>query len=287
MTRGRGAGGGPVGIIGAGEMGLPILRNIVAGDRAVACYDTSPDKQALVVAAGATAVGSYSELADCATVLVFVPTDADVLDVAMAYLPFARDDAIFVVCSSVTVGTCQELAERAAPFGVRVVDAALTGGIRGAESGRINLMVGGADADVAALRPLFETFCAKINHLGELGCGQIGKTVNNLVHWGQIVVLTEALSFGSRLGVAVPTLRAALAAGPTDSNTLHDLEQMRFTWFEKDIGNAQRMAAAGGFDLTVAPFVQALMRQISVPGMASLLADHGTIELQPAAGESA
>ena len=39
----------------------------------------------------------------------------------------------------------------------------------------------------------------RVNHLGPLGAGQVGKTVGNLVHWGEIVVLAEALSLGAEL----------------------------------------------------------------------------------------
>lgn len=269
---------GVVGLIGAGEMGLPILGHIAAAGFAVRCLDTSAEKAALAAAAGAEPVTSYTDLAGCEAVLVFVPTDDDVRAVAAQAIAVLPPAAIVVVCSSVTTATCRTLAEHARPAGVRVVDAALTGGIRAAVAGQISLMVGGADADVARLQPLFASFCAKVNVLGPLGSGQVGKTVNNLIHWGQIVTVAEALSFGSRLGVPVARMRAALAGGPTDSATLHDLEHMRFTWFDKDIGNALTMAEDAGYDLVVGPFARALMHQVSVAAMAGLLADDGVIE---------
>jgi hypothetical protein len=92
---------------------------------------------------------------------------------------------------------------------------------------------------------------------------------------GATVVTSLADRFVARLGVAVSRMCAALEDGPADSSTLHDLEQIRFTWFEKDIANAESMAAEGGF----APTVRRLMRSVSVPGMAALLSDAGTIEL--------
>jgi hypothetical protein len=67
--------------------------------------------------------------------------------------------------------------------------------------------------------------------------------------------------------------------GPTDSRTLRELEDMRFTWYEKDIDNAVKMAATVDRELVLSPFVQRLMRDITVPRMADLLTGKGIIEL--------
>jgi 3-hydroxyisobutyrate dehydrogenase-like beta-hydroxyacid dehydrogenase len=97
------------------------------------------------------------------------------------------------------------------------------------EAGSINLLIGGCPDDVDRARTVFYAFCSAIHHLGPLGTGQVGKTVNNLLHWGTIVLLVEALEFGERLGVPAQTMQPALQAGPTDSRTLRDLDQFRLT----------------------------------------------------------
>jgi hypothetical protein len=79
--------------------------------------------------------------------------------------------------------------------------------------------------------------------------------------------------------VPVSVLRTALENGPTDSRTLRELQEMRFTWYEKDIDNAVQMAATVDRELVLSTFVQRLMRDIDVPKMAALLADRGVIEL--------
>jgi 3-hydroxyisobutyrate dehydrogenase len=186
-----------------------------------------------------------------------------------------------VVCSSVLPETCLALAREAARHDVRVVDAALTGGVRAAEAGSINLLVGGDATDVIALGEVFGAFSAHVHHLGGLGAGQVGKTVNNLLHWAQVVALAEALSLGAACGVPPAAMRAALATGPTDSRGLHDLEQMRFTWFEKDIDNAARMAAGVGRVLPMGTRVQQLMRSVDVAGMADLLHHGVPLDLAP------
>ena len=271
----------PVGVVGAGVMGLPVIEHLVAGGFDVVCYDRDPARVDAAVAAGASAAASLREMAaSCSTALIFVPTDADVTAVSVEYIASARRGTTFVVCSSALPSTCVAIGAAAKERGVRVLDAALTGGIRGATDGTINLLAGGSADDLAHVSPVLQPWTRTIHHLGVLGMGQVGKTVNNLIHWGQIVVLSEALSIGARLGVPVSQMRKALMDGTVDSRTLRELENMRFTWFEKDIDNALVMAQGESLDIPVGRFMQRCMRRVTVPGMADLLSDNGTIEFE-------
>ena len=270
-----------VAVVGTGDMGLPVLRHLLA--QGFACTFVEPDEARvrLAEATGARRAAQPADLAPADAVLLFVPTDDDVRAVAGDYLAAAAPGALLAVCSSVLPATCRALADAARPLGVGVVDAALTGGVRAAEAGTINLLVGGEAADVDALRPVLDTFSAHVHHLGPLGSGQVGKTVNNLLHWSQVVALAEALSLGAALGVSPGQMREALATGPTDSRGLRDLELMRFTWFEKDIDNAARMAAAVGRALPLSTRVQELMRSVDIAGMAELLKNGAPLDLAP------
>jgi 3-hydroxyisobutyrate dehydrogenase-like beta-hydroxyacid dehydrogenase len=268
-----------IALVGAGAMGGPIVRHLVRAGFPVTVCDLSADRRAAAEAAGATSTSTVDDLGNCRVALVMVPTDDDVRLVAGQYGAVAPAGAVLVISSSVQTATCVEVAETLRPRGIRVVDAALTGGVRGAEAGQLDLLVGGSDADVAELDPVFAPWARRINHLGPLGTGQVGKTVGNLIHWGEIVVLAEALSLGAELGVPVSVMRPVLEDGPADSRTLRELQKMRFTWYEKDIDTAVEMAATVGRELMLSTFVQRLMRDIDVPKMAALLADRGTIEL--------
>ena len=268
-----------IALVGAGAMGAPIARHLVDAGFPVTVCDRNAGHRAEAERLGATSTSTVDGLAQCPVALVVVPTDDDVRSVAEQYGAVAAAGSILVVCSSVRPATCLAVEEALRPRGVRVVDAALTGGIRGAEGGGINLLVGGRPEDVADLLPVFAPWTLHVNHIGGLGAGQVGKTVANLVHWGEIVVLAEALSLGAELGVPPSVLRPALQNGGTDSRTLRELQEMRFTWYEKDIDNAVAMAGTVGRDLVVSRFAQRLMRDIDVPAMAALLAGRGTIEL--------
>ena len=268
-----------VAVVGAGAMGLPIAGHLVRAGFPVTVCDLSADRRARAESLGARSTATVDDLGDCRAVLVLVPTDDDVRLVAGRYRAVAAAGAILVVSSSVQPATCLEVERELGPSGVRVVDAAVTGGIRGAEAGQLTVLAGGAAADVAELAPILAPWTRQLHHLGGLGAGQIAKTVSNLIHWGEIVVLAEALSLGAELGVPPSVLRPVLQQGGTDSRTLRELEKMRFTWYEKDIDIATRMAATVDRELVLAPFVQRLMRDVDPPAIAALLADRGIVEL--------
>ncbi len=264
-----------VGVIGLGAMGAPIAGHLARAGLPVVVADLDPAAVAASLAAGAQATVALPDLAArCEVVLVVVDTDDEVRTVCSGphgVLAGCRPGTAVLLCSSVRPDTCEAVAAEA-PDGVAVLDAALTGGVRGAESGRINLLVGGDHEVLERVRPALAPWTASVHHLGPLGAGQVGKTVNNLVHWAQISAITEALELGRRYGLDVPTLRRALMDGPTDSRTLRELEQMRFTWHAKDLANAAEMAARVGLDLPVAATAREVMTRVTVSGVAELLA---------------
>lgn len=263
-----------VGVVGLGAMGGPIAGHLAGAGLPVLVADLDPAALQAQVERGARAAQGLLDLArSCDVVLVVVATDDEVLGVCTGeggVLAGCRAGTVVLLCSSVRPDTCEAVQE-AAPEGVAVLDAALTGGVRGAVSGEINLLVGGDAQALDRVRPALTPWTSAVHHLGPLGAGQVGKTVNNLIHWAQICAITEALELGRRYGLHVPTLRAALQQGPTDSRTLRELEQMRFTWHAKDLANAATMAAAVDLPLPVAETSRQVMQTVTVAGVADLL----------------
>ncbi len=261
-------------VIGLGAIGLPVVRHLIAAGMDVVARDIAQDAVGAGVALGATGAASNAEAARrSAAVAVFVPTDADVCAVCLGedgVLAGAGPGTVVLLCSSVQPETCERVAG-AAPPGVDVLDAAVTGGVRGAEAGEVNLLVGGDPEVLDRVRPLLEPWTSAVHHLGPLGAGQIGKTANNLVHWAQICAVTEALELARRAGVPVPVLRRALMDGPTDSRTLRELDHMRLTWHAKDLANAAALAQRVEMEIPVAETARRVMRGITVADVARLL----------------
>ena len=279
-----------IGLIGLGAMGRPAAEILARAGLPTFCYDEDGAVMDRVAAAGVRPTGSVTELAAVSdVVVVMVPSDQDVLDVCSAengVLSTARPGSVVLICSSVTPDTCRRIAEAAAPRDVGVLDAALTGGVRAAEAGEINLLVGGDEKVLDGVRPQLAPWTKTVHHLGPLGSGQVGKTVNNLCHWGQLSAIVEALRLGRELGVPPAKLRAALLDGPAASRTIAEMELMRLTWHRKDLANAMSMAATVGQDLPVATTVREAMEHITVADIADLYANDG-MATGPAGAEAA
>lgn len=280
-----------VGLIGLGAMGRPAAEFLARSGLPTFCYDEDRAVLDRTADHGAHPAGSVPELAAASgVVLVMVPSDQDVIDVCSpdtGVLSTARPGSVLLICSSVTPDTCRLVAEQAAPRGVRVLDAALTGGVRAAEAGEINLLVGGDEQTLDRIRPQLAPWTSTVHHLGPLGSGQVGKTVNNLCHWGQLSAIVEALRLGRALGVAPAKLRAALLDGPAASRTIAEMELMRLTWYRKDLANAMLMAASAGRELPVATTVREAMEHITVADIADLYAEPPATEQEPDAPDTA
>jgi 3-hydroxyisobutyrate dehydrogenase-like beta-hydroxyacid dehydrogenase len=137
------------------------------------------------VAAGAVAAGTpAAAAAGAGAVLVLVPTDADVTATCLSphgALAALAPGAVLFVCSSVLPDTCAALAA-ARPPGTHVLDAALTGGVRAAAGGTVNLLVGGDPGGLERGRWALTPWTSGVHLLGGLGAGQVAKTANNLIH---------------------------------------------------------------------------------------------------------
>jgi 3-hydroxyisobutyrate dehydrogenase-like beta-hydroxyacid dehydrogenase len=253
-----------VGVAGLGAMGRPIATRLAAHGFPVLGLDPH------VTLAGVRRVDRL-DAADL--VLVVVPTDDDVTAVVTDLLaaPHPRPGQVVAICSSVRPETCRSLAGAAAEHGVDLLDVALTGGIRGAEGGTLNLLVGGDPAVAARLEDVFAVIASGYHVLGPVGAGQVGKAAGNLIHWAEIVAIVESFRLAEAYGVKPAALRDALQQGGTDSRTLRELELMKFTWWAKDIDVAAAMAAAAGEHLPVAELSRRLMPAVTVDSVRELL----------------
>jgi 3-hydroxyisobutyrate dehydrogenase-like beta-hydroxyacid dehydrogenase len=268
-----------VGVVGLGAMGRPIAEHLAAAGYETCCFNKDRTVMDAVAANGVQPAGSLRELGSRSSViLVVVPSDADVLQVCSSstgVLAGAKRGSVVLICSSVKPDTCQTVAALAEPRGVDVLDAALTGGVRGAEAGTINLLVGGDAAVLDRVRASLAPWTGTVHHLGALGAGQVGKTVNNLCHWGQLSAIVEALRFGRSFGVEPALLREAVMDGTAASQTLRDMQLMRLTWHAKDLANALAMAETIDMAMPVAVTAQEAMTHTTVADIAELYATRG------------
>jgi 3-hydroxyisobutyrate dehydrogenase-like beta-hydroxyacid dehydrogenase len=263
----------PVGVVGVGAMGGHVVGHLTRAGRVVYIVDAVPRQAQRIGADTGAVVAEPVEVAHkCPTVFVIVDNDAAVSSVGDALLAAPGALRRVVICSSVSPATVADVAERAASRGVGVIDAAMVGGIRGVVAGTVTLFAGGDKSVLDDARADMAAWASTIHHVGPLGAGQVAKSANNLVHWAQVCAIEEALRIVAAAGLSVPAVRRALADGPADSRALHEIEQMKFTWWKKDLVGFRALAERVGSPHRVSDMCAELMPEITVDSIAELLA---------------
>lgn len=228
------------GFIGLGAMGAPMARHLAATGRLGGVWNRSPDKaQALAAELGVAVAADPAALARMADVIFLcVSADADVLAMGQALLPGLRAGQVVVDTSTVSRNTARAMADLLRPLGVDFLDAPLSGGVEGARLGKLSVMVGGDAEVLERVRPLLQSFAARITHMGPVGAGQATKAVNQVLIAGIAEAVCEGLAFGEALGLPQAELLAVLSAGAAQ------------TWFmEKRGATMLANQFAGGFKL--------------------------------------
>lgn len=265
---------GTVGVIGCGRMGQPIAGHLLDAGRDVVVLDPSAAATSPLAERGARVASSPAQVAaEADVVLVIVVDDEQTRQVvrgADGLLSTARPGSIIVVLPSLNPRTCQELAVDAEAAGVRLVDAPMVGGHRGAKDGNLTLMCGGPQDAIAALGPVFSAFATNVCHLGPVGAGQVGKTTNNMMLWACLRIDVEALRLARAYGVEPGTMRPAMIVGSGGNVPLEKWGSHRLTWPAKDLEVAVEMAREVGLELRLTELLGPLMAELSVEDLSDL-----------------
>jgi 3-hydroxyisobutyrate dehydrogenase-like beta-hydroxyacid dehydrogenase len=229
-----------VGIIGLGKMGQPMARHLRKAGFAVTGYDIEEPARRQAERAGVTLAadpGAVAQASDLVIVVVGFDREAEaVLLGPDGIAAAARPGLIVGVASTVAPRTMARLAARLAGSGIVLLDMPLTRGERAAEAGALLVMVGGDAQAFESCRPALASFASSIFHLGELGAGQVGKMVNNMILWSCISANHEGFKLAERLGVDQERLRSALLESSAANWALQTRpETMPMPWAEKDM----------------------------------------------------
>lgn len=258
-----------VGVIGLGKMGNPLARHLVAGGFAVTGFDVRADALAAIEAFGAGAAASPASVAaGCDLVIVGVGFDSEVESVMFGddgVLAGARSGLIVAIASTIAPATMRRIAARAAGTGIVLLDIPMCRGEQAAVDGALLIMGGGDREAFEACRPAFATFADSIHHLGDVGAGQVGKLVNNMILWACISANHEGLKLADSLGVALEPLRAALGDSSARNWALETrVEEKPMPWAEKDMSIVLSEADAARISLPLSGTVKEVIKGIKI-----------------------
>jgi 3-hydroxyisobutyrate dehydrogenase len=194
--------------IGLGAIGAPMARHVASGTTLAVWNRTQPRAVAFAADTGARAATSPADAAAGAEFfLTCLPTSAEVEQILFgddgdhgAAAALSRG-AVVVDCTSGDPAASRRIAGRLAEMGIAFIDAPVSGGVSGAETAKLTVMVGG-DADVLErARPVLSLFGSKIVHCGPVGAGHAVKAVNNALLAVHVWSTAEGLAMLGKLGV--------------------------------------------------------------------------------------
>ena len=261
-------------MIGLGAMGAQMARHMVKNGFEVSGYDVSAEAAKRAESHGVRICGSTPDAGKNAEVVfVMVANDEQIHDVIehSGLLDVLARGSVICISSSCSPETCRELARLAEPKGIGICDVPLVLGQEAMDNGQVVAYVGGDDASVARARPAISAFSKQVLHVGDVGSGQITKSINNMLLWACMVANFECLTFAKKLGVDVPRLVEALNHGSGANWSLSRWGKSTGKWAEKDMDVALELAQAAKMPMPLAGLVDQLVKNLNQERMKALM----------------
>ena len=204
-------------------MGYPMAGHL-AGQLETIVWNRSGDKAVRHAQEfGSRVAGSIADAAQADVLFTCLPTSKEVLELLPVVIAGAKAGLIWVDCTSGDPASARQMAVRLEAHGIGFLDAPVSGGVKGATSGKLTVMVGGDAATLETVRPAIESFAAKIVHCGPTGAGMAVKAANQALLGVNILALSEVLLGLERQGVQSRTALEVINSSSGRSNVSQNL----------------------------------------------------------------
>jgi 3-hydroxyisobutyrate dehydrogenase len=185
------------GFVGLGAMGAHMARNLHRAGLLTGVWNrTTAKATALAAELKVHAFASLTELAgNCEAVVICVSADADLRAVIAGLDQGLSPNMIVMDCSTVGKNTVRAIHEQLAALGVGFLDCPVSGGVEGARTASLAIMVGGDEAVFTRAQPILEKLGKAVAYMGSSGAGQAAKATNQIMCAGIIQAVGEAMAF--------------------------------------------------------------------------------------------
>ncbi|QGN34274.1 NAD(P)-dependent oxidoreductase [Microlunatus sp. Gsoil 973] len=209
----------PVGFVGLGNLGQPMALNLIDHGWSLQVVDSKPERVEPVVAAGATAVGDVTALAETPVVCFAVPDDRGIRSVlADGLSQRLGPDHLIIVHSTTLPNRARELAaEIKRATGAAYLEVPVSGGSDRARRGELSAFIGGDDPSIEAALAVLEDEASKLFRLGPVGAGSATKLANQLIAFSALAGVHEALQLTAAFQVAEEAALDAIASATGDT----------------------------------------------------------------------
>jgi 3-hydroxyisobutyrate dehydrogenase-like beta-hydroxyacid dehydrogenase len=262
-----------------------MARNIMEAGFELVIHDVDRDAADDLLESGAEWAATPAEVAmACRLVITSLPTPEIVEQVVLGRSGLTEGwqaGDVYIDMTTNSVSLVRRIADEAAKAGVDVLDAPVSGGTPGAEAGTLTIIVGGDAAVVDKARPVLEAMGKKIFHVGDVGCGNVAKLVNNMIGLACNSICAEGMVLGARAGIDPQVLHDLMVVSTADNWSLRQYPRTVFkrdftpgfkiSLAHKDINLALGLGREYGVPLPVAEVV----KEDLAAALAAGLGDHG------------
>lgn len=270
-----------IAFIGLGTMGAPLAGHLAKAGHRLSVFNRSIGKaKRWQEAYGGTVAVSPAQAAEDADVVIScVGNDDDLSSITLGRdgaFRTMRDGTLFIDHTTVSAHIARQIFVEGESRGIHCVDAPVSGGQAGAESGKLSIMCGGTAPAIAAARIVMQSYAARIVHVGAAGAGQITKMVNQICIAGVLQGLSEGLRFAQAEKLDMAAVLDAISGGSAQSwqmeNRWKTMAEDRFDfgfaidWMRKDLGLALDEARSTGVPLPMTAMVDQFYAEVQAIG---------------------
>ena len=265
--------------LGLGVMGGPMARHLVQKGHDVTVWNRTGEKAIAWVAkvgAGRAATTPSEAVSGAEFIFLCLGDDPDVEAVFAAFAPALKVGQVIADHTTASAGLARRLSEAAAAKGAGFVDAPVSGGQAGAENGQLTVMCGGDEATFAKVEPVMRAYSKQITLIGEIGAGQLAKSVNQICIAGVVQGIAEGLHFARKNGLDEAKVIEAISAGAAQSwqmqNRWKTMVEGRFDfgfavdWMRKDLRIALDAARTSGASLPLTSLIDQFYADVQAGG---------------------
>lgn len=273
--------GPTVAFIGLGVMGYPMAGHLQRSGLLVRVFNRTGRKaQAWQHEFGGMVAGSPREAAESADfVLTCVGDDTDLRSVVLGeegVLAGMKANSILIDHTTASAQVARELHELARQQNSGFLDAPVSGGQKGAESGALSVMVGGDLADFQRAKAIIDVYAKATSLIGPAGAGQLCKMANQICIAGLLEGLSEAIHFAENAGLDILKVIDVISKGAAQSWQMDNRHETMLNgeyqhgfavdWMRKDLRIALDEGRGNGSQLPVTALVDQLYAEVQAMG---------------------
>ena len=210
-----------IAFLGAGAMGQAMIPNLLRAGHSVRVYNRTIDKARLMEAKGATVAPTVREAVSGVDAVFSMVIDDNASRAVWTgpggVLDSAAPGTLAIEGSTVSNAWLRELGALAQAKGLRFLDCPVAGRPDAAAAAKLVVFVGGAPADLEAVRPILEALSRRIIHFGPVGTGNAYKLIYNLLGAIQVAALAESMNACEAAGIDLHAAADAFSDGNTGS----------------------------------------------------------------------